>query len=97
MISLERPHATHPYPILLQPLFVRIVFLRHWNGLGETTLLRMLAGNLPVNEGKRVLGHKALIGDRLVVVGYRRRGRGRGHGQQRRDMIASYYQRKGVL
>jgi ATP-binding cassette subfamily F protein 3 len=33
-----------------------------YNGYGKTTLLRMLAGNLPLSEGKRVLGHKVAIG-----------------------------------
>ena len=33
-----------------------------YNGLGKTTLLRMLAGRLPPSEGKRILGHKVLIG-----------------------------------
>jgi len=33
-----------------------------FNGLGKTTLLRMLAGNLEVSEGRRVLGHKVIIG-----------------------------------
>lgn len=32
------------------------------NGMGKTTLLRMLAGRLPPSEGKRVLGHKVVVG-----------------------------------
>lgn len=32
------------------------------NGLGKTTLLRMMAGELPLSEGKRVVGHKVSIG-----------------------------------
>ena len=32
------------------------------NGLGKTTLLRMLAGALPLSEGKRSLGHQAVPG-----------------------------------
>lgn len=32
------------------------------NGLGKTTLLRALAGGLPLNEGKRVLGHHVITG-----------------------------------
>ena len=32
------------------------------NGTGKTTLLRMLAGNLPLSEGKRVVGHKVSPG-----------------------------------
>ena len=32
------------------------------NGMGKTTLLRLLAGRLPPSEGKRRLGHKAVVG-----------------------------------
>jgi ATP-binding cassette, subfamily F, member 3 len=32
------------------------------NGLGKSTLLRMLAGVLPLNEGQRVVGHKVVPG-----------------------------------
>lgn len=32
------------------------------NGTGKTTLLRVLAGRLPPSEGKRVLGHKVVVG-----------------------------------
>mgnify|MGYP000887173184 FL=1 len=32
------------------------------NGLGKTTLLRILAGALPLNEGSRELGHKVVPG-----------------------------------
>ncbi len=32
------------------------------NGLGKTTLLRMLAGAIPLNEGKRVVGHHVVAG-----------------------------------
>ena len=33
-----------------------------FNGMGKTTLLRMLAGTLPPTEGKRVLGHQVVLG-----------------------------------
>ncbi len=33
-----------------------------YNGMGKTTLLRSLAGALPLSDGKRVLGHKVVIG-----------------------------------
>lgn len=32
------------------------------NGLGKTTLLRMLGGGLPLSEGGRVVGHKVVVG-----------------------------------
>lgn len=32
------------------------------NGMGKTTLLRVIAGRLALNEGKRVLGHQVVIG-----------------------------------
>ena len=32
------------------------------NGLGKTTLLRLMAGQVPMGEGKRVLGHKVIPG-----------------------------------
>jgi ATP-binding cassette subfamily F protein 3 len=33
-----------------------------YNGMGKTTLLRSLAGALELSDGKRVLGHKVVIG-----------------------------------
>lgn len=33
-----------------------------YNGTGKTTLLKILADALPLNSGKRVLGHKVIIG-----------------------------------
>jgi len=33
-----------------------------YNGRGKTTLLRALAGRLPLSEGARALGHKVIIG-----------------------------------
>lgn len=33
-----------------------------YNGRGKTTLLRVLAGRLPLNKGARGLGHKVIIG-----------------------------------
>ncbi|MBN1864577.1 MAG: ABC-F family ATP-binding cassette domain-containing protein [Victivallales bacterium] len=33
-----------------------------YNGTGKTTLLRMMAGVLPLTGGKRVLGHKVVMG-----------------------------------
>ncbi|WP_372846654.1 ABC-F family ATP-binding cassette domain-containing protein [Pontiella sp.] len=38
------------------------VALVGYNGMGKTTLLRTLAGALELNEGRRVLGHKVVIG-----------------------------------
>jgi ATP-binding cassette, subfamily F, member 3 len=38
------------------------VALVGFNGLGKTTLLRMLAGRLPLSEGKRVVSHNVVIG-----------------------------------
>lgn len=32
------------------------------NGMGKTTLLRILSGELDLSEGKRVLGHKVIVG-----------------------------------
>jgi ATP-binding cassette subfamily F protein 3 len=32
------------------------------NGLGKTTLLRLLSGALPLSEGRRVVGHKVVMG-----------------------------------
>ena len=32
------------------------------NGLGKTTLLRVLSGNMPLAEGRRVLGHRVVPG-----------------------------------
>ena len=32
------------------------------NGLGKTTLLRVMAGRLPISEGRCVLGHKVIVG-----------------------------------
>ncbi len=32
------------------------------NGMGKTTLLRLMAGRLPLNEGKRVVGNHVVIG-----------------------------------
>jgi ATP-binding cassette subfamily F protein 3 len=33
-----------------------------YNGTGKTTLLKILAGVMPPTEGKKVLGHKAVVG-----------------------------------
>ena len=33
-----------------------------YNGMGKTTLLRIIAGQLDPREGKRVLGHKVILG-----------------------------------
>ncbi len=33
-----------------------------YNGMGKTTLLRILAGRFPPTEGERVLGHKVVVG-----------------------------------
>ncbi len=33
-----------------------------YNGMGKTTLLRIIAGQLKFSEGKRVIGHKVIIG-----------------------------------
>ncbi|MFT5125130.1 MAG: ATP-binding cassette subfamily F protein 3 [Kiritimatiellia bacterium] len=38
------------------------VALVGYNGMGKTTLLRILAGELPYSDGKRILGHKVVIG-----------------------------------
>jgi ATP-binding cassette subfamily F protein 3 len=38
------------------------VALVGYNGMGKTTLLRTLAGALPPSSGKRVLGHKVVVG-----------------------------------
>ncbi len=38
------------------------VALVGYNGMGKTTLLRSLAGALTLSEGRRVLGHKVVIG-----------------------------------
>lgn len=38
------------------------VALVGYNGMGKTTLLRSLAGALDLSDGKRVLGHKVVIG-----------------------------------
>ncbi len=39
----------------------KIALVGH-NGMGKTTLLRMMSGTLAANEGKRVLGHKVIQG-----------------------------------
>ena len=33
-----------------------------YNGMGKTTLLRLIAGQMIASEGKRVLGHKVVVG-----------------------------------
>ncbi len=32
------------------------------NGMGKTTLLRVIAGRLPLNEGKRIVNHQVVVG-----------------------------------
>ena len=38
------------------------IALAGYNGTGKTTLLKMLAGVLPLSSGKRTLGHKVVVG-----------------------------------
>lgn len=38
------------------------IALTGYNGTGKTTLLKMLAGVIPLTSGKRVVGHKVIIG-----------------------------------
>ena len=33
-----------------------------YNGMGKSTLLRIIAGQMPQSEGKRILGHKVILG-----------------------------------
>lgn len=33
-----------------------------YNGMGKSTLLRIIAGQMPQSEGKRILGHKVVLG-----------------------------------
>ena len=68
MVRLE--HAGHSYDghqWILKNVELRIergdkVGVIGYNGMGKTTLLRILAGQMAPREGKRILGHKVVLG-----------------------------------
>lgn len=72
------------------------------NGMGKTTLLRALNGSLPINEGKRVVGHNVIIGyqsqdfaesmspDRTVLETARAAGSGPSD-RQIRSILGSFF------
>lgn len=68
MIRLEKGGLTYDQQRwIFQSLDLNInrgekVALVGYNGMGKTTLLRTLAGALALSEGRRVVGHKVVIG-----------------------------------
>lgn len=68
IIRLEQAGVTYDQKRwIFQQLDLRInrgekVALVGYNGMGKTTLLRTLAGKIDPNTGRRVLGHKVVVG-----------------------------------
>ena len=48
--------------ISIQVMRGQKIAITGYNGTGKTTLLRLMAGELPLLSGKRVVGHKVVIG-----------------------------------
>jgi ATP-binding cassette subfamily F protein 3 len=68
MLRLEQAGVTYDGETwVLRGLDLRIergekIGLVGMNGMGKTTLLKAIAGRLPLNEGRRVIGHNVVIG-----------------------------------